>query len=235
VLDHERLCFVNSYGEPLADGWLAKLDAALANPGVGAVGATGSWASNRSWVAYTLRLPSAYTGLLPSRGVARRAFLEMDLERAGTETRTRRASVVSRLRVLPQMPRQILAFERFPAYHLRSNAFMIEAATLARVHWPAIDDKTGAYALESGRASLTRQVQRLGLRTLVVDRDGVAYDPEDWPDSRTLWQGAQEGLLVADNQTRTYERGGDERRRVLSVFAWGPEADPSPRTGPAPT
>ena len=88
-----------------------------------------------------------------------------------------------------------------------------------------------AYRLENGRHNLTRQVQAMGLRTLVVARDGSRYDPEQWPLSRTLWQGDQEGLLVADNQTRSYAVGGLERRRLLSGFAWGPRADPSPPLG----
>ena len=40
-----ELCFCNSYAEPLADAWLAKLTSALSAPGVGMVGATGSWES----------------------------------------------------------------------------------------------------------------------------------------------------------------------------------------------
>jgi hypothetical protein len=40
-----RLCFLNSEAVVLAAGWLATLDAALDQPDVGAVGATGSWES----------------------------------------------------------------------------------------------------------------------------------------------------------------------------------------------
>jgi hypothetical protein len=43
VLDAEHLCFVNSESVPLAPGWLAALAAAVRTPGVGAVGATGSY------------------------------------------------------------------------------------------------------------------------------------------------------------------------------------------------
>jgi hypothetical protein len=66
----------------------------------------------------------------------------------------------------------------------------------------------------------------MGLRTLVVARDGEFYDHPEWARSRTLWQGDQEGLLIGDNQTRMYARGGIERRRLLSAFAWGRMADP---------
>jgi len=43
-----RLIFFNTFSELLADNWLKKFDAALDLPGVGVVGATGSWQSPRS-------------------------------------------------------------------------------------------------------------------------------------------------------------------------------------------
>ncbi len=226
-LRRERYCFLNSFCELLAPDWLAKLEHALDEPGTGMVGATGSWASTHSWVTYVLRLPSPYRKLFPSRELARRAMLEIDLERAGVPARSRGASLAAKLRLLPTIPEQLVAFAPFPAYHLRTNAFMITHGTLARLRLHGIAQKMDAYVLESGRASITRQVQRLGLATLVVDRDGETFPHPRWDRSRTLWQGGQEGLLVADNQTRSYERGGDERRQMLSTFAWGPAADPA--------
>ena len=225
-LRRDRYCFLNSYSELLVEGWLAKLEAALEQPQVGMVGATGSWASTRSWVAYSLRMPGAYRGLLPERQIAREVFLSMDLERSGVDARSGWRSLQAKLGTLPQMFEQILAFEPFPAYHLRTNAFMISHAMLARLSLHAIQSKMDAYLLENGRASITRQVQRLGMRTLVVDRAGTGYEHDEWDRSYTLWQGDQEGLLVADNQTRSYASGGDDRRRLLSAFAWGSRADP---------
>jgi hypothetical protein len=225
-LRRNRYCFLNSYSELLVEGWLAKLDAALGQPQVGMVGATGSWASSRSWFAYLLHLPSAYEGLLPERHVAREAFLDIDLERTGETSRTAWQSLRAKLVALPEMLEQSVAFEPFPAYHLRTNAFMISHETLAGLRLHLIRRKVDAYLLESGRGSITRQVQRLGQRTLLVDRAGACYDHREWDRSYTLWQGDQEGLLVADNQTRSYSRGGENRRRVLSTFAWGSRADP---------
>jgi hypothetical protein len=49
-LEHERLCFLNSYSTILADGWLGLLARALEAPGVGLVGATGSWESQAEWI-----------------------------------------------------------------------------------------------------------------------------------------------------------------------------------------
>jgi hypothetical protein len=226
-LRRERYCFVNSYSRPLVEGWLHKLDAALALPDVGMASATGSWASVPSWLAYSRRLPSAYRGLLPEPGVARELFLELELERAGEEARASADALRVRLRTLRDLPVQIARFQRFPAHHLRTNAFMIADDLLQRLRLHTVRRKVDAYLLESGRDSLTRQVQRLGLRTVVVDRAGAAYDDGQWDRSRTLWQGDQEGLLVADNQTLAYERGSIERRRLLSAFAWGGRADPA--------
>lgn len=239
LLEHERLCFLNSHSEILAADWLAKLDRALDQPHAGLVGATGSWASTRSWVLHSYFLPTPYRGHIPEREIARGQFLAIELERAGLPvsdsseppTRTLRESLLAKLRTLPDMPVQILGFEGFPAHHLRTNAFMAARATLGRVWERRIETKMDAYRLENGRHSITRQVQAMGLRTLVVARDGSPYDCEQWPLSRTFWQGDQEALLIADNQTRSYAHGGADRRRLLSGFAWGASADPLLHSG----
>jgi hypothetical protein len=241
LLEHERLCFLNSYSEILVPDWLTKLNEALDQPRVGLVGATGSWASTRSWALHAYFLPTAYRGVMPPRRVAREQFLAIELERDGgfaeheddrppkpaSASGVLRASRVA-IRGLSELPRQMRDFEPFPAHHLRTNAFMIAHSTLAKLRLHHVREKADAYVLESGRNSLTRQVQRMGLRAVVVDRAGETYDQDQWHRSRTFWQGSQEGLLVADNQTRSYERGGADRRRLLSALAWGPCADSHP-------
>ena len=49
-LEHERVCFLNSYSTILADGWLGQLSHALDDAKVGVAGATGSWESQAEWV-----------------------------------------------------------------------------------------------------------------------------------------------------------------------------------------
>ena len=48
VVSNRRLIFFNTFTELLADDWLKKFDKALSLPGVGLVGATGSWQSHSS-------------------------------------------------------------------------------------------------------------------------------------------------------------------------------------------
>jgi hypothetical protein len=225
-LRRERYCFVNSYARPLIDGWLAKLDAALDLPDVGQVGATGAWASGHSWMLYSAGLPSAYRGLMPPPAVARRLAREIDSELGGDGHDAAGAVLRARIELLRGVPRALLRYPPFPSRFLRTNTFMITHATLARLRLFAIRNKTDTYALEGSRRSITRQLQRLGLNSLVVDRTGAVYAPEEWHLSRTLWQGDQEGLLVADNRTRSYADGGLARRQLLSTLAWGPMADP---------
>jgi hypothetical protein len=214
----DRYCFVNSFSVPLVDGWLAKLDRALDQGTVGLVGATGSWGSTRSWLAYACGLPSAYRGSLPSADVVRQQLLAS--QPAQPDARR------NLLRELAAAVRQLFGSEPFPGYHIRTNVFMVERPVVEEVRTRTVRDELDARMQEAGRRSITRQVHRMGLRTLVVDRAGVAYDHTEWDRSRTFWQGDQEQLLVADNRTLVYQQGGPLLRRVLSGLAWGPNADP---------
>lgn len=223
-LRRARYCFVNSHTRPAVDGWLAKLNGALDLPDVGMVGATGSWASIHSWVTYSIGLPSSYRGALPPIREARELLREVDLEQLRIERRSRLESLRTRLKLLSQLPEELLTFPSFPAPHLRPTAFMVSHAVLEQLRLFAVRDKMDAYALESGSLSLTRQVERMGLRALVVDREGDVYEPEEWHRSRTFCQVRQERLLALDNRTRSYERGDIRRRRVLSGLAWGHRA-----------
>jgi hypothetical protein len=237
-LGYERLCFLNTYTAALAPDWLAKLSGALDEPGAGLVGATGSWASLHSAVLNAFLLPNPYKGVVPERRIAREQMeaIERELEAARrpgellgeAPGRSLGRSVSSTLKSLLPMPEQLWRFERFPAYHVRTNGFMLDREMFGELRVRRITRKMDAYLMESGRHSFTRQIHARGQRTLLVDVHGDSYDHDRWPASRTLWQGHQEGLLLADNQTRSYSNGGIDRRRLLSAFAWGPHAEPAP-------
>lgn len=111
-------------------------------------------------------------------------------------------------------------FDPFPNYHVRTNAFMMSRSVMLRIRCPRIRTKMDAYRFESGKDGLTRQILRMGLDVLIVGRDGAAYRVEDWCRSDILFQGEQENLLVADNQTIQYMNGDADFRLLLVGLAW---------------
>jgi hypothetical protein len=237
-LRHDRFCFLNSYSEILAQQWLAKLDAALSHDTVGLVGASGSWGSLRSAALDSLMLPNPYRRAnRPGRQRTRELTAEIDreLERADLATagaHVRPAPGASSRAVtrhadrLRRLVEYLTRFPGFPCAHLRTNAFMVARPALAALAGARLSTKADALTFESGHSSYTRQLERQGLRAIVVDRAGDCFERARWPASRTFWQADQEGLMIADNRTSTYANGALDRRAMLSVFAWGPEAAP---------
>jgi hypothetical protein len=220
----KRHCFLNSYSVVLASGWLAQLERHLEAPGVGLVGATGSWGSISSFQRFMFGFGGPYARVFGDRRAAV-ATLTAAGARGDSEPKQGRREPLAYARALLD---QSHGFPRFPAQHIRTTGFMIEDGVLRGVAMPRLARKTDVYRLESGRESLTAQIRGMGLATLVVGRDGCAYAPDQWPASRTLWQGEQENLLIADNRTEDYELGDTEARAALSRYAWGRDADPRP-------
>ena len=211
--DAAVFCFLNSFSIILADGWLGNLYRALVERDAGIVGATGSWQS------ISLNSSGAPYALWPARPgypAWRRQLLKW-------------------FPFLPGLVRTIRwyllrgMFDRFPNYHLRTNAFMIRRATALELRVAAMRRKFDAYRFESGKQGLTRQVLDMGKTVLVVGRDATAYDMREWHLSNTFWRRNQENLLVADNQTRAYDAANAEGRAMYSALAWGPEADAGQR------
>lgn len=119
-------------------------------------------------------------------------------------------------------------FDPFPNPHLRTNGFMLERELLFELDWPALDSKPAAWALESGKRSLSRQVWERDLDVLVVGRDGVAYPRERWRESATFRSDAQRNLLIADNRTLQYDRADTAMKQRLEQMAWGKGASRLP-------
>jgi hypothetical protein len=227
-LRRHRYCFVKSQFRPLADDWLVKLDAALDRPGVGQVGPTGVWLSSHSWLTYSIGLPSVYRSLLPPRREVRELMSKIQLEQGSIERPSTGHLMRMRLKALLNAPEDLWSFGPFPNPHLRTSAFMITHAALRELRLFEVRSKRDAYALESGRESITCQLERMGLSSLVVDRAGAVYEPNQWHRSCTFYQGDQERLLVAEDHSDRYAVGDLSCRQLLSTLAWGPAADPRP-------
>jgi hypothetical protein len=235
ALTPSRCCFLNSYSTILAANWLAHLHAALELPGVGLVGASGSWGSHRSFARFALGLGGPYARVYADRRATTATF---DSIGAGgdepppspSSPPPRRNRFASHRELAFAVYQQFHGFSPFPAPHVRSTGFMLDAASAVALLGLPLATKFDTYRAESGAASVSARVERSGSRLLVVDRDGNSHGAEDWPDSRTFWQGEQEQLMIADKQTDSYSMGNDEQRLALSRFAWGSRAD-SARAG----
>ena len=224
-LEHQSLCMLNSFSVILADNWLQSLSAAgHAAPGVGLAGATGSWGSPRSQFRYQNRLGGLYAEAQADRS---RMLLRMrELNAAADTTPRSKRTPLRMFRTARSMARQVVDFPPFPNHHVRTNGFVVDRDLLLRVRRGAVRNKPDAWRFESGWHSLTRQIEAIGLRAVVVGRDGRSFERQEWPRSRTLWQGEQENLLIADNQTDSYRDADAELRAILSAFAWGLDANP---------
>lgn len=207
---YRYFCFLNSFSVILDPEWLKKLHNHVARPGVGLVGATGSWQGwgmkvrNNNLVSVVnseILLPLAKFEARFWDGVA---YIIKGAWR--------------RLIIFP------IYFYSFPNYHLRTNAFMISSEKFRKLKFFTIKSKVDAYKFESGKHGLTRQILGLGQQALIVGKDGSDYDMTVWNKSNTLWQSDQQNLLVSDNLTRDYQHGSPERRAFLSYCAWGSEA-----------
>lgn len=254
--DCRHLCFLNSHSIILDEDWLSKLYEHARRSDTGVVGATGSWNSFYSWALYERGEPSAYAEIMADLKINFRRpqtfGLSPELKNAiRSAPWPRRAAlgfyyyglaapyfhVVNSVRFHAERKRKrrvfsAANFDPFPSPHLRTNAFMISRELMLGLRRQRMRTKEDAYKFESGKQSMTNQILRAGLKTLVVGRDGRGYEWGEWNLSETLWQGEQRNLLVSDNQTRDYEHGDAYKRAFLSRSAWGLKAAPSAPSPP---
>lgn len=189
--DSEYLCFLNSFSIIQDNDWLLKLYRRIGEPGVGLVGATGSWGS-----------------ICTGRRIARK---ELPLWK----------KLLSPLALIITKPYRCQCFDCFPNPHIRTNGFMISRDTMLEIHRDLLLTKIHAHRLESGKNGITKQVERMGLKPVVVGKDGRGYDKQEWHISGTFFRGRQRNLLISDNQTRRYDAEDESGRQNLEYFAWG--------------
>ena len=185
--ESKYLCYLNSFSVILDDNWLLKLYTHIKEPGVGLVGATGSWGSIRPSPLTHRKHPLIWKKII--RPLARVYFSHY--------------------------------FECFPNPHIRTNGFMVARGNMIKIKYRLLIFKMHAYFLESGKTSITRQIQGFGLSAFVVGKDGIGYDINDWQLSNTFWTSTQSNLLIADNQTKRFEAADSPTRSFLENFAWG--------------
>ena len=208
-LDHEFLCFVNTWSVLLAEGWLASLFQAVEAPRIAAAGATGAWWSLYS-VNLLLRQKAASKHRPPSPGAWSRI-----------KQRVCSGPVTSADCRPEDLTPLSLLFRPFPNPFLRTNGFLIRREEFLSLEGGRGMSKLDALAFESGINGMTRQLVRRGREVVVVGRDGRSYGILQWPTSRTYRSGGQENLLISDNRTELYSRAGFTERVALKWTVWG--------------
>lgn len=235
LVSNRRLAFFNTFTEVLADDWLKKFDTALSLPGVGLVGATGSWQSHSSgyeagikrawyWLTHPLDyLEDVLSAVRRAEQLAEKHGGEHTRIYSDTNERRNIVQLVRNLYVAARLDRYILyryEYGRYPNPHIRTNAFMIDRDRFLALKTSRFKTKSDVYRFESGRESLTKQIMAQHLKPVVVDKCGIAYDISEWKSSSTFWIGEQANLIVADNRTRDYSKGDPRRRTRLQDNAW---------------
>lgn len=216
---NDKLMFFNTFSEIKADSWLAYLDRALDLPGIGLVGATGSWQSLSSAYEAAFQLFLRHSLAFLRRVLTSRAGGPIDESATG---RIGAGSLMRNLKRAPLYPLYLHQYGRYPNPHIRTNAFMIRRRLFLSLRAPHFGRKSDVYKFESGRRSMTNQITSRGLGVLVVDRLGAIYRIPEWRSSSTFWNEDQCGLMVSDNQTRSYEAGNPKRQSLLRGYAWEP-------------
>lgn len=251
TLQHERLCFLNTFTEIASNSWLGHLVQHARQPRVGIVGAMGSYESVRTTIDFVAKA----TWLCLEKGVLYdprladqfRWIFEIYAKPWLQNSRWRR--VIGRLRLTgppagePAIWREhwkqitgysgdlaswLDGFPEFPNPHIRSNGFALRRDVFNRIVASCRPTKESAMHFESGANGYTAQIRALGLGAVVVDKNGTGYAVSEWPKSRTFRLGAQEGLILTDNQSRGYDAMAVGTKATHLRITWGDYASPAP-------
>ncbi|MBC7490412.1 MAG: hypothetical protein H7240_11050 [Glaciimonas sp.] len=245
--DIDAFCFLNTFSEIVCNNWLVILYDALSSENVGIAGATASYESLLNsnkliskvlWLAggvlkYEKKLHLQYESIIKRHypnwirwGVASR-FLPILRNKTSDNNYLNMYDAMfeeywGSLTKHNGAYEFLIGYPPFPNPHIRSNGFVIRRRHLL----PFFDksrrmSKNESYLFESGAKSLTRQLIKSQLRAVVVNSAGNIYDVEEWPRSQTFRLDIQQGLLVQDNQTRSFQKLNSAEKDVNEFMSWG--------------
>ena len=249
-LPHRYVCFLNTFAEIAADGWLAALHRFSSQPAVGIAGAMGSleslhttlklshkvrWLCNDAHAPYNEPLDRYFEFVTAIackrwRAAGRGAPLSMServresAKTIGWRLRAPGRDFEQRWKALVAPGGHFADYARIPPFpnpHIRSNVFMLERERLLGFGYAAPETKIQACLFESGMDSLTTKLRRIGLAAIVVGKDGRGFDLPKWVASNTYRLGDQANLLATDNQTRRMAHLSPATRFTFSRLAWG--------------
>lgn len=201
-ISSKYIAFVNTYTVILHDNWLLKLYQNIIKDGVGLVGASGGWGDFPHKDEYNENLK-----LLLKLKISKLALKKLIFFRFNFYPR-----VLPTIRTTCfMMSRELFLQVDYP--HIRPH--------ILSLFYDSFETKLRNLCFEHSNHGLTRQIIRKGLKTLIVDKEGIGYDIPNWMEAKTFWVSNQENLLVSDNQTRKFQDADSETRKKLTYAAWG--------------
>jgi hypothetical protein len=219
IVRNRRIFFLNTFSQILADNWLEHFDRALDRPGIGLVGATGSWAANTAGYEATIRFI-----IRRALGLPAQLYQNVEHSRADDNSSHAEQSGKPSLKQYLSAPFEYLLrlyrYGRYPNPHIRTNAFMMDRSCFLSLDFPSFERKSDTYKFESGRRSMTKQLLMKNLKSLVVDRGGNVYGASEWKLSSTFRTDEQENLIIADNRTTDYAQASPKHREYLEKLTW---------------
>ncbi|MBC7637410.1 MAG: glycosyltransferase family 2 protein [Acetobacteraceae bacterium] len=251
-IDHEYVCFMNTYSEIRTDDWLLKLLQPLfTSPSVGITSATASyeslydsigmiskviWLCSGKLIPYDPQIAAAFTSQLTAHAPE---WMASAPALAGIYPSVN--ELLASAGIADGFARHWRAitrhggglggldhFNRFPNPHLRSNAFAMRRDVLNGMGFDVGNTKFDCVRFESGVDGLPTRIAELGLRSVLVGADGRAFETEQWPGANGFRLGNQSNVMVADNQVRSFETASEADRTQLAALSWGAYANFSP-------
>lgn len=242
------ICCFNTFTVIQTDNWLAKLWSNMCKPGVGMVGATGSfeslYSSNKliTFASYAATFPAKFDDKLvrgfewiikPTKRVTvyasrykliRICKIIYDLIKKRPSLFELQDKFLSTWATLISHDGALSYFQRdfpyFPNPHIRTTAFMVGRTDFIDTT-PPENNKIACCRFESGRDGLSLSLINKGKEILVVGADGFSYKMDQWPSCGAFRSGDQSNLLAIDNHTSRFEISSQEERLTHSIMTWG--------------
>lgn len=242
-IDSRFVCFVNTHTEILADNWLAHLRNAIDDETVGVAGASASyeslydslalttkavWLAGIECVSYDRRLADHYQFILKVHTPHWLDGMHRQASRYGHFYGVYLAEKWDAFWKSTLAPggenNFLIDFARFPNPHIRSNGFIVRRTDFLRFN--VEPTKKSTYGFESGPNGLSITMLHEGKRLVLVDRNGRCLEPDQWPTSGCFRSGNQENLMIADNQTRSFDGLTQPEKDTHLLMSWGDSIKP---------
>ena len=114
-------------------------------------------------------------------------------------------------------------FKLFPNPHIRTSGFLLRGEDLLSLNFKRklFVKKIETNYFESGRKSITIQLQNKGFEVGIVNSDNIFFGIQDWKKSNTFCLNDQKKLIFVDNRTLKYQLSNTIEKAKMTKLHWG--------------